>query len=202
MKPFTTHTGTAVAIDRVDIDTDQIVPARFLRRIERTGFGQYLFNNWRFTVDGTLNPNFILNKPEYEGSSVLIAGRNFGTGSSREHAAWALSDYGFRCIIAPSFADIFQKNCFDNGLVPVHVSESLGKELITKASTPGYQVTVDLELCQLRDREGLNVTFSVHKNPKDHEFKRHCLLNGLDDIGLALQHENKISAFESRRKMK
>ena len=199
MEPFVKHTGVVVAMDRVDIDTDQVMPARFLRRIERTGFGQYLFYNWRFNEDGAPHPDFELNKPGYEGASILVTGRNFGTGSSREHAVWALMDYGFRCVIAPSFADIFQKNCFDNGLVPVHVSEDLANDLMARAKRPGYRMTVDLESCRLSDEEGLAVAFVVHNSPEVHEFRRHCLLNGLDDIGLTLQHQDKIAAFEARR---
>ena len=200
MQPFTKHTGIVAPLDRADVDTDQIVPARFLRRVERTGFGQFLFLNWRLNEDGTPKPDFELNRPGYEEASILVTGRNFGSGSSREHAAWALLDYGFRCVIAPSFADIFQKNCFDNGIVPVHLSEDLVSQLVVKATEePGYQLTVDLESSELSDDGGLRVDFVVHNTPEINEFRRYCLLNGLDDIALTLRHEDKITAFEAKR---
>ena len=187
-------------MDRVNVDTDQIVPKQFLKRIERTGFGQYLFFDWRFNDDGTPNPDFVLNRLGYAGASILATRRNFGSGSSREHAPWALLDYGFRCVIAPSLADIFQKNCFANGLVPVLLPEDETDRIISKATAePGYQLTVDLERCQITDGEGLRVDFKVHNDPEVHEFRRYCLLNGLEDIGLTLQHEDKIAAFEARR---
>ena len=200
MEPFIKHTGVVAPLDRADVDTDQIVPARFLRRVERTGFGQFLFLNWRLDEDGTPNPDFELNQPGYEGASILLAGRNFGSGSSREHAAWALIDYGFRCIIASSFADIFHKNCFDNGIAPVHLAEEQVNQLITKAKAePGYRLTVDLESCELSDDDGLRVAFVVHNNPEVHEFRRYCLLNAFDDIAMVLQHQDKIAAFEAGR---
>ena len=200
MEPFTKHTGIVAPMDRIDVDTDQIIPKQFLKRIERTGFGQFLFFDWRLLADGQPNPEFELNKPGYAGASILATGRNFGSGSSREHAAWALQQYGFRCIVAPSFADIFHKNCFDNGLVPVHLPEDQVNHLIAKAkSKPGYRITVDLESCELSDDEGLKIPFRVHNSPEVHEFRRHCLLNGLDDIGLTLQHEEDIVAYEARR---
>ena len=201
MEKFTRHTGIVAPLDRVDVDTDQIVPKQFLKRIERTGFGQFLFYNWRFKEDGTPIPGFELNRPVYRDASILVTGRNFGTGSSREHAAWALLDYGFRCVIASSFADIFHKNCLENGIAPVHLPQEQINALTVKAkSQPGYQITVDLESCQLSDEEGFRTPFKIHNDPETHEFRRHCLLNGLDDIALTLQHENKIAAFEARRR--
>ena len=199
MQPFTKHTGVVAPLDRVNVDTDQIIPKQFLKRIERTGFGEFLFFDWRLNEDGTPNPEFELNRPGYEGASILVTGRNFGSGSSREHAPWALLDYGFRCIIASSFADIFHKNCFDNGIVPVHLPEDRVSEVMSRAkSRPGYQLTVDLESCMLTDSDGLGFAFTVHNDPEVHEFRRHCLLNGLDDISLTLQHEDKIAAYEER----
>ena len=198
MEPFVRLTGVVAPMDRVNVDTDQIIPAVYLKRIERTGFGPFLFAAWRFNEDGSPNPDFVLNMPGYKNASILVAGRNFGSGSSREHAPWALLDYGFRAIIASSFADIFHKNCFDNGIVPVHLPEDRVNQIMTKAKDkPGYQMTVDLESCQLRDEEGLDIAFKVHNDPEVHEFRRHCLLNGLDDIALTLAHEDKIAAFEA-----
>ena len=200
MQPFTKHTGVVVPMDRVNVDTDQIIPKQFLKRIERTGFGQFLFYDWRFDENGEPNPDFDLNRPGYAGASILATGRNFGSGSSREHAPWALLDFGFRCIIAPSLADIFQKNCLENGIVPVLLPEDETRRIISRATAqPGYRLTVDLEECRVFDAVGLNISFKVHNDPEVHAFRRHCLLNGLDDIGLTLQHEDKIAAFEARR---
>ncbi len=191
MNPFTTHTGLVLPLDRPNVDTDQIIPKQFLKRIERTGFGQFLFFDWRYLDDGTDNPEFVLNLPEYRGASVLLARRNFGCGSSREHAPWALEDYGFRVIIAPSFADIFYNNCFKNGMLPVRLGEAAVDDLFQRtAKHPGYKLTVDLEKCELGDDHGLRLTFEVD------DFRRHCLLNGLDDIGLTLAHEKEIAAYE------
>ena len=199
MEPFTKLTGIVVPLDRANVDTDQIVPAVYLKRIERTGFGPFLFAAWRYLPDGSPNPEFVLNDPGYRGATILITGRNFGGGSSREHAPWALLDYGFRAIIAPSFADIFHKNCFDNSIVPIHLPGDQVNQLMANAKRkPGYQMTVDLESCQLRDEQGLDIAFKVHSDPEIHEFRRYCLLNGLDDIGLTLQHEDKITAYEAR----
>ena len=199
MEPFVKLTGVVAPLDRVNVDTDQIIPKQFLKRVERTGFGQFLFFDWRFNGDESPNPEFVLNKPGYGKASILVAGRNFGSGSSREHAPWALLDYGFRCIIAPSFADIFQKNCFENGIAPVLLSEDQVTKLMRKAKAePGYCLTVDLERCQLMDEEGLSITFKIHDDPETHEFRRSCLLNGLDEIDLVLEHEDKIAAFEAR----
>ncbi len=194
MQPFRVHTGLAVPLDRANVDTDQIIPKQFLKRVERTGFGQFLFYDWRFRPDGSENPAFALNEPRYRGASVLIAGKNFGCGSSREHAPWALSDYGFRAIIAPSYADIFAANCAKNGIVLVQLDDNVVAELIRSASLgSGYSVTVDLEKRTVRDAEGLEAAFPID------EFRRRCLLNGWDDIGLTLQHEDAIRAFEETR---
>ena len=200
MQPFTTLTGVVAPLDRANVDTDQVIPAVYLKRIERTGYEDALFAAWRFNEDGTPKPDFVLNQPGYRDATILVAGRNFGCGSSREHAPWALLDYGFRAIIAPSFADIFQKNCFDNGIVPVHLPEEQVGQVMEKAKgKPGYRMTVDLESCELRDGEGLSIPFVVHNDPQTHEFRRNCLLNGLDDIALTLLHEDKIAAYEARR---
>jgi 3-isopropylmalate/(R)-2-methylmalate dehydratase small subunit len=196
MQPFTKHTGLVAPMDRANVDTDQIIPKQFLKRIERTGFGQFLFFDWRFKDDGSDNPEFELNGPEYRGASVLIARKNFGCGSSREHAPWALDDYGFRVIIAPSFADIFYNNCFKNGMLPIVLPEAAVEDLFQRAAKhPGYKLTADLEACKLTDDYGLSLPFEVES------FRRHCLLNGLDDIGLTLQHVDKITAFEKQRGM-
>ena len=201
MQPFIKETGIAAPLNRANVDTDQIIPAVFLKRIERTGFGQFLFHTWRFLPDGQPNPEFVLNQPGYEGATILITSRNFGCGSSREHAPWALLDYGFRAIIAPSFAEIFHKNCFDNGIVPVHLPEEQIAGLMASAEgKPGYRITVDLEECELTDEEGLRIPFVVHNDPEAHEFRRDCLLRGLDDIGLTLQHEADITAYEARQR--
>lgn len=192
MRPFTIHTGSVVCLDRANVDTDQIIPKQFLKRIERTGFGQYLFFDWRYLDNGGDNPEFLLNRPEHRGASVLVTRKNFGSGSSREHAPWALEDYGFRVIIAPSFADIFYNNCFKNGLLPIRLDDAKVDELFRRAAQhPGYELTADLEACELTDEHGFRTSFVVD------DFRRHCLLNGLDDIGLTLQHEADISAYEA-----
>jgi 3-isopropylmalate/(R)-2-methylmalate dehydratase small subunit len=194
MEPFVRHTGVVVPLDRVNVDTDQIIPKQFLKRIERTGYGQFLFWDWRLNEDGTPKPDFELNRPGYEKASILVAGRNFGCGSSREHAPWALMDYGFRAVIAPSFADIFYNNCLQNGLLPIVLSEEAVRTIMERAKArPGYQLTVDLEAQTVTDDQGLRETFQID------EFRRYCLLNGLDDIGLTLQHEDAISAYEERQ---
>jgi 3-isopropylmalate/(R)-2-methylmalate dehydratase small subunit len=194
MRPFTTHTGLVVPLDRANVDTDQIIPKQFLKRIERTGFGQFLFFDWRYLNDGTDDPRFILNRPEYIGASVLIARRNFGCGSSREHAPWALENYGFRAIIAPTFADIFYNNCFKNGMLPIKLDEAAVDDLFNRAAAhPGYKLAVDLEKREISDDFGLKLPFEVD------DFRRQCLLGGLDDIGLTLQHENEINAYEKAR---
>jgi 3-isopropylmalate/(R)-2-methylmalate dehydratase small subunit len=192
MKPFTKLTGLVAPMDRANVDTDQIIPKQFLKRIERTGFGEFLFWDWRRTADGKEDPNFELNKPEYKGATVLIARRNFGCGSSREHAPWALEDYGFRSVLAPSFADIFYNNCFKNGMLPIRLSEEQIDDLFNRvAKHPGYRLTVDLESQKITDEFGLSIPFEVES------FRRHCLLHGLDDIGLTLEHADKISAYEA-----
>ncbi len=195
MQPFTNHTGVVLPLDRPNVDTDQIIPAVYLKRIEKTGFGPFLFAAWRFLPDGSPNPDFILNKPEYKNSEILIAGPNFGSGSSREHAPWALLDYWFRCLIAPSFADIFFNNCFQNGVLPVVLPEEIVNKIIANAeATPGYKLNVDLEAQRVWDsNEEIVASFTIEP------FRRNCLLNGLDDIGLTLEHTGAIEAFESTR---
>ena len=200
MEPFKRATGTVVPLDRVNVDTDSIVPARYLKRIEREGWGEVLFYDWRYLPDGKPDPDFVLNEPGYEDAKILVAGRNFGSGSSREHAVWAVRQYGFRAVIAPSFADIFQKNCFENGLIPVLLPEERVQELIRKAKEgPGCELTVDLERSEVSDDEGFSAPFVVHDDPGTHEFRRHALLNGLDGIAMTLQAEAEIDAFEARR---
>ena len=193
MKSFIQHTGLVATMDRANVDTDQIIPKQFLKRIDRTGFGQFLFYDWRFKDDGrTPNPDFELNRPEFAGASILIARRNFGCGSSREHARWALEDYGFRVIIAPSFADIFYNNCFKNSMLPIRLDESIVQQIFDRVAThPGYRLTVDLEQCTITDDHGLRLSFEVDAS------RRHCLLGGLDDIGLTLQQEDKIAGYEA-----
>ena len=191
MQPFTKITGIVAPLDRPNVDTDQIIPKQFLKRIERTGFGQFLFFDWRFLPNGTPNPAFELNDPAYQGASVLVAGRNFGSGSSREHAPWALMDYGYRVVIAPSLADIFRNNCLQNGLLPLIVPEDVVSHIMGKAKAKtGYRLTVDLEAQVLRDTDGFEAPFQIDA------FRRQCLLHGLDDIGLTLQHESKIGVYE------
>jgi 3-isopropylmalate/(R)-2-methylmalate dehydratase small subunit len=192
MKAFNKHTGRVVAMDRANVDTDQIIPKQFLKRIERSGFGEFLFWDWARHPDGSVIPDFELNRPEAKGASVLITRRNFGCGSSREHAPWALEDWGLRVIIAPSFADIFYNNCFKNGMLPIVLSEEYVEDLFQRAGKyPGYTLTADLESRTLSDEHGLHLKFDVE------EFRRHCLLHGLDDIGLTLEHEDKIADYES-----
>ena len=194
MDAFTVHTGVVAPMDRVNVDTDQIIPKQFLKRVERDGYEDFLFFDWRFNADGSPNPEFVLNYPVYQGASVMVAGRNFGCGSSREHAPWALQQYGFRAIIAPSFADIFFNNCLQNGLLPVRLSEAdVERIMIRSKEVPGYQVKVDLESCTVTDNQGLSASFDLD------EFKRYCLLNGLDDIGITMQEEDAIAAFEAER---
>ncbi len=195
MQPFRQHTGQVAPLDRADVDTDQIIPKQFLKRIERSGYGEFLFHDWRYTPAGGPDPRFVLNAPRYRGASILVAGRNFGCGSSREHAVWALADYGFRAIIAPSFADIFANNCTKNGVVPVALPADEVLELMQRSKgQPAYQATVDLESLEVRDASGFHARFTMD------DFQRHCLMQGLDEIGLTLQHESEISRFESRRR--
>jgi 3-isopropylmalate/(R)-2-methylmalate dehydratase small subunit len=193
MIPFRTHTGLAVPLDRSNIDTDQIIPKQFLKRIERTGFGQFLFYDWRFLPDGQPDPSFPLNQPKYQSASILLTGKNFGCGSSREHAPWALADYGFRAIIAPSFADIFANNCMKNGLLTMTLSKSQVSELMSRAiAIEAYEAAVDLEKKVITDKHGFSAAFEIG------DFHRHCLLEGLDDIGLTLKHDSDIAAYEAR----
>ena len=193
MQPFRTHKGKVVPLDRANIDTDQIIPKQFLKRIERTGFGEFLFFDWRRSKDGSQDPSFTLNQPRYKGASILVTAKNFGCGSSREHAVWALEDFGFRAVIAPSFADIFANNCVKNGVLTVVLSEKEVEEIIKRASDqPNYHLSVNLEKCEVSDDAGFKATFQID------EFTRHCLLEGLDDIGLTLKHEPEITAYESR----
>ena len=195
MKVFTQHTGLVAAMDRANVDTDQIIPKQFLKRIERTGFGQFLFFDWRFLADGSPDPAFELNRPQAAGASVLLARRNFGSGSSREHAPWALVDYGFRVVIAPSFADIFYNNCFQNGILPVVLKADEVLALMKHAvETEGYRLTVDLATQTVTTPEKTVYQFEIDP------FRKDCLYRGLDSIGLTLQHEQAISAYETRRK--
>jgi 3-isopropylmalate/(R)-2-methylmalate dehydratase small subunit len=192
MKPFTVHRGRVAPLDRVNVDTDQIIPKQFLKRIEKTGFGQFVFYDWRFGADGKRNPDFILHDPRYDGASILVAGKNFGCGSSREHAVWALADFGFRAVISSSFADIFANNSTKNGFLTVRLTEEQVSTLMRRAQEiDDYEVTIDLEKCEVHDDQGFRAKFPVD------EFVRHCLLNGLDDIGLTLQHEAEIGAYEA-----
>lgn len=193
MEAFTVHTGVVGAMDRANVDTDQIIPKQFLKRIERTGFGQFLFFDWRFNDDGSDNQEFELNQPEVVGASILLAKRNFGSGSSREHAVWALTDYGIRCVIAPSFADIFFNNSFKNGMLPIVLPAETIEQLFANCSTGRTELTVDLEKQLITGEGGVEIPFEVDG------FRRHCLLNGLDDIALTLEHQDKITAFEEAR---
>jgi 3-isopropylmalate/(R)-2-methylmalate dehydratase small subunit len=191
MKPFTTETGRVTLLDLPNVDTDQIIPKQFLKRIEKTGFGPFLFYDWRFIDGQKENPSFEMNADRYRGATILVTRTNFGCGSSREHAPWALLDYGIRSIIAPSFADIFYNNCFKNGMLPVVLPESDVETLFQAVrATPGFSLTVDLTAQQVHSETGLRFSFSVDLH------RRHCLLNGLDDISLTLQHEAKITQYE------
>ncbi|WP_225999147.1 3-isopropylmalate dehydratase small subunit [Paenibacillus sp. BJ-4] len=197
MEAFTTLKGIVAPVDRVNVDTDAIIPKQFLKRIERTGFGQFLFYEWRFDEAGNINPEFEPNKPRYEGASVLISRANFGCGSSREHAPWAIMDYGFRSVIAPSFADIFYNNCFKNGILPIKLSEEQVEDLFQRtAKHDKYQLNVDLNEKTITDDYGLHIDFDLD------EHRRQFLLQGLDDIGLTLQHEAEILAYEQKRAAK
>jgi len=193
MEPFRTLTALAAPLDRTNVDTDQIIPKQFLKRIERTGYGEFLFFDWRRTPSGDPNPEFELNDPRYKGAQILIAGKNFACGSSREHAAWALSDYGFRAVIAPTFADIFFSNAGKNGIVLVRLSEEQVAQLLDNAKTlPNYQLTVSLEEQTVTDENGFHATFEVDP------FRKFCLLEGLDDIGLTLRHEAALDTYETK----
>jgi 3-isopropylmalate/(R)-2-methylmalate dehydratase small subunit len=195
MQPFETHTGRVAVLPRANVDTDQIIPKQFLKRIERTGFGPCLFFDWRYLVDGSPNPDFELNRPAAAGATILITGPNFGCGSSREHAPWALADYGFRAILAPSFADIFYGNCCQNGLLPIVLSQDLIAELSRRADAApeGYQLSVDLRAQRVADATGFEARFEIDP------YRRDMLLQGLDEIGRTLQLEPSIAEFEHRR---
>jgi 3-isopropylmalate/(R)-2-methylmalate dehydratase small subunit len=194
MDPFTQHTGLVAPLDRVDVDTDQIIPKQFLKSIARTGFEAGLFFDWRVLPDGKPNPEFVLNQPQFQGATVLVSGRNFGSGSSREHAPWALQQSGFRAVIAPSFGDIFRNNCYQNGLLPVILPDNIVRQLLDRAENePGYRLTIDLENQTVADERDTLASFDIDPSVK------HRLLNGLDDIGLTLQHATDIDAFEQRR---
>ena len=204
MDKFTTMTGLVAPMDRSNVDTDAIIPKQFLKSIKRSGFGPNLFDEWRYLDHGEpgmdnskrlVNPDFVLNQPRYQGASVLLARENFGCGSSREHAPWALLDFGFRVIIAPSYADIFFNNCFKNGILPIVLDAQVVDRLFQAvAANEGYQLTVDLEAQTITTPEGESIAFEVE------EFRKHCLVNGLDDIGLTLQHVDDIRAYETRRR--
>jgi len=203
MEPFRVHTGIVAPLDRANVDTDAIIPKQFLKSIKRSGFGPNLFDAWRYLDHGEPgmdnstrrpNPDFVLNQPRYHGASILLARRNFGCGSSREHAPWALADYGFRAILAPSYADIFFNNCFKNGLLPIVLPESQVDRLFADAAAfPGFRLTIDLDRQTITTPDGsLALPFEVDA------FRRHCLLNGFDDIGLTLQHADDIRAYEAK----
>ena len=203
MDKFTLHTGIVAPMDRENVDTDAIIPKQFLKSIKRTGFGPNLFDEWRYLDKGEPgmdpasrqpNPDFVLNQPRYAGASILLAWRNFGCGSSREHAPWAIAQYGFRALIAPSYADIFFNNCFKNGLLPIVQPEEVVSQLFAEvAATPGYRLTIDLERQRIVKPDGSEIAFDVQP------FRKYCLLGGLDDIGLTLRHQDDIRAFEARR---
>ena len=191
MEPFTKLKGVVALLDLPNVDTDQIIPKQFLKRIERTGFGQFLFYDWRFVDGKELNREFEMNQERYRGAQILVTRANFGCGSSREHAPWALQDYGFRCVIAPSFADIFYNNCFKNGMLPIRLEEVQIEELFQRVrKTPGYTLNVDLQENRVYSDDGLVFSFEVE------EFRRHCLLNGFDDIGLTMQNQDSIRQYE------
>ena len=191
---FKNHNGIAVGLNQADVDTDQIIPKQFLKGVTRLGLGKQLFYDWRYSSPGVPSAEFILNEQRYQGASVLVAGLNFGCGSSREHAVWALKEYGFKAIIAPSFADIFSSNCYQNGVPPIRLTEEQVQTLMERiATTPGYQLTVDLETLTVSDDSGLSFEFVMD------EFKRNCLMFGLDEIELTLKHKEAIERYESKR---
>ena len=204
MKPFTTLVGMVVPLDRANVDTDQIIPKQFLKSIRRTGFGENLFDAWRFLDEGSMgqtpnerkiNRQFVLNQPRYQGASVLLARANFGCGSSREHAVWALDEYGIRCVIAPSFADIFFNNCFKNGLLPIVLDEKIVNKMFAEIDkNPGYAVTIDLPSQTVQLPDGSRIAFAIEANRKE------CLINGLDEIGMTLQSADVIRAYESKQR--
>jgi 3-isopropylmalate/(R)-2-methylmalate dehydratase small subunit len=193
MEAFKEHLGLAAPLNRLNVDTDQIIPKQFLKRIERTGFGQFLFYDWRFLDNGDPNPDFVLNDPRYQAASILVAGANFGCGSSREHAPWALQQYGFKAVIAPSFADIFRNNCYKNGLLPIALPDDVTADLMEQIEAQeGYRLMVDLEAQQVIQPDGTSHAFEIG------DFEKHCLLNGLDEIGWTLQFDEQISTYEGR----
>ena len=193
MEAFKEHVGLAAPLNRLNVDTDQIIPKQFLKRIERTGFGEFLFYDWRFLDNGDPNPDFVLNDPRYQEASILVAGANFGCGSSREHAPWALQQYGFKAVIAPSFADIFRNNCYKNGILPIALPDDVTADLIKQTEEQeGYRLIIDLEAQQVVQPDGTSHPFEIG------DFEKHCLLNGLDEIGWTLQFDEKISAYEGR----
>lgn len=204
MEAFTQHTGLTVPLDRANVDTDAIIPKQFLKSIKRSGFGPNLFDEWRYLDHGEpgqdcrqrpRNPDFVLNQPRYAGASILLARKNFGCGSSREHAVWALQDFGFRCLIAPSFAEIFFNNCFKNGVLPIYLDENTVDRLFHEVEVePGYRLIIDLPAQTITTPGGEVIDFEID------EFRKHCLINGLDDIGLTLQHAEEIRAYEARRR--
>jgi|TARA_B110000263_G_scaffold249184_1_gene266008 3-isopropylmalate/(R)-2-methylmalate dehydratase small subunit len=199
MDAFNSHTGIVTPLDRANVDTDQIIPAEYLKRVERSGFGPFLFNDWRKLPNGKPNPDFVLNKAFYDTGTVLVTRKNFGSGSSREHAVWALMNHGFKAVISSSFAEIFHKNSFENGLVPVIVPDEQISIILERASKqPGYQIHVDLNNCELSDDHGLHIPFRIHEDDDTHAFRRNTLMNGLDSISLTLANENKITAYENR----
>lgn len=194
MQPLRVHTGLVAPLPKRDVDTDQIIPKQFLKRIERSGYGEFLFYDWRFHADGRPREDFVLNRQEYAGASILAAGENFGCGSSREHAAWALLDHGFRVVLAPSFADIFAMNCKKNGIAAIAVPQPLMQTIFSEAASPGgCHLTVDLENCRISSADGVSTTFTMDA------FTRRCFMEGLDEIGLTLQHEDDIADYERRR---
>lgn len=191
MKAFTKLTGIVAPLEALNVDTDQIIPKQFLKRIERTGFGEFLFFDWRFRDDGSPNPDFEMNAPRYKGASILVSKDNFGCGSSREHAPWALEDYGIRCVLAPSFADIFHNNCFNNGMLPIVVASETIEELFAEVrAQEGYELAIDLAAQTITKQGGGVIKFEIDA------FKKRRLLEGLDSIGLTLEHEAKIAAYE------
>jgi 3-isopropylmalate/(R)-2-methylmalate dehydratase small subunit len=204
MQPFVEHTGLVAPLDRANVDTDALIPKQFLKSVQRSGFGPNLFDEWRYLDHGEpgqdcsqrpRNPDFVLNQPRYAGASILLARKNFGCGSSREHAVWALQDFGFRCLIAPSFADIFFNNCFKNGVLPIYLDENTVDRLFHEVEVePGYRLIIDLPAQTITTPGGEVIDFEID------EFRKHCLVNGLDDIGLTLQHAEEIRAYEARRR--
>ena len=193
MEAFKEHVGLAAPLNRLNVDTDQIIPKQFLKRIERTGFGQFLFYDWRSLDNGDPNPDFVLNAPRYQAASILVAGANFGCGSSREHAPWALQQYGFKAVIAPSFADIFRNNCYKNGFLPIALPDNVTADLMEQIEAQeGYKLMIDLEAQQVIQPDGTSHAFEIG------DFEKHCLLNGLDEIGWTLQFDEQISAYEGQ----